>query len=288
MAVHLLTDSSHYLDPVVAAELGLHVLPLGLIQDGRAYLERTEVTTPDLFQKLADRHASWPSTAAVAPGALQAAFDQLTANGDEVVGVFMSRGTSVTVENAQNTAAAHPAHDRIHIIDSQVVSGALALTLYTVGRLAQGGAPAAQIVEVARRMGDAMRVMFTVDTLDYLHRGGRMKGSQALMGSLLGIKPVLWIDRGYITLWSKARGRKKALGIMLDECVKAMPAGEPVHALIFDAIAPDDAQEMAAALQDRLPVEQLYQTQIGPVVAAHVGPGCLAMAVCPVSAMGMR
>ena len=133
-------------------------------------------------------------------------------------------------------------------------------------------------------MGEAMRVMFTVDTLDYLHRGGRMKGSQALLGSLLGIKPVLWLNKGHIELWSRARGKKKALAIMLDECVKAMPAGEPVHALIFDAAAAEEAEEMAAALRARLPVEQLYRTQIGPVVAAHVGPGCLAMAVCPASA----
>lgn len=284
MAVHILTDSSHYLDPAIVEQLGLHVLPLSLIQGGRAQRERLDITTPALFEMLADRNTGWPTTAALTPGALQEAFDQLTAHGDEVVGVFMARGTSVTVENAQNVAAAHPACDRIHVVDSLAVSGALALTLHTAGRLAQAGAPAAHIATVARRMGEAMRVMFTVDTLDYLHRGGRMKGSQALMGSLLGIKPVLWLDKGHITLWSKARGKKKALGVMLDECVKAMPAGEPVHALIFDADAVEDAEAMAAALRSRLPVEQLYRTQIGPVVAAHVGPGCLAMAVCPVSA----
>ncbi len=284
MAIHIVTDSSHYLDPGVLEQLRLHVLPLSLILDGRAHQERIEMTTPSLFETLADRRAGWPSTAAVTPGALQAAFDQLTANGDEVVGVFMSRGTSVTVENAQNVAAAHPRRDRIHVVDSQVISGALALTLYTVGQLAQTGAPAAHIAAVAQRMGEAMRVMFTVDTLDYLHRGGRMKGSQALMGSLLGIKPVLWLDRGHITLWSKARGKKKALDVMLDACVKAMPAGEPVVALIFDAAAPEENAELGAVLRQRLPVEQLYSTQIGPVVAAHVGPGCLAMAVCPVSA----
>ncbi len=218
------------------------------------------------------------------PGALQTAFDALTAGGDEVVGIFMSRGTSVTVENAQNAAAAHPAHDRIRVVDSLAVSGALALTLHTAGRLAQSGATAAQIASVARHMGEAMRVMFTVDTLDYLHRGGRMKGSQALLGSLLGIKPVLWLNQGHIELWSRTRGKKKALAAMLDECVKAMPTGEPVQALIFDAAAAHEAEEMAAALRACLPVEQLYHAQIGPVVAAHVGPGCLAMAVCPASA----
>ena len=196
----------------------------------------------------------------------------------------MSRGTSVTVENAQNVAAAHPAHDRIHVVDSLAVSGALALTLHIAGRLAQSGAAQPRIAAVAARMGEAMRVMFTVDTLDYLHRGGRMKGSQALLGSLLGIKPVLWLNKGHIDLWSRARGKKKALATMLDECVKAMPAGEPVHAIVFDAVAAEEADEMAAALRTRLPVEQLYRTQIGPVVAADVGPGCLAMAVCPTSA----
>ncbi len=134
-------------------------------------------------------------------------------------------------------------------------------------------------------MGEAIRVMFTVDTLDYLHRGGRMKGSQALLGSLLGIKPVLWLNSGYIELWSRARGKKKALAMMLDECVKVMPAGEAVHAIVFDAAAAGEAAELADALAERLAIEQLYTAQIGPVVAAHVGPGCVAMAVCPASAM---
>ena len=284
MTVHILTDSSHYLDPAVIAQLNLHVLPLSLHLNQHDFREREEITTEALFAMLSDKTSSWPTTAAVTPGALQAAFDALTAGGGEVVGIFMSRGTSITVENAQNAAAAHPAHDRIRVVDSLAVSGALALTLHTAGRLAQSGATAAQIASVARHMGEAMRVMFTVDTLDYLHRGGRMKGSQALLGSLLGIKPVLWLNKGHIELWSRARGKKKALAIMLDECVKAMPAGEPVHALIFDAAAAEEAEEMAAALRARLPVEQLYRTQIGPVVAAHVGPGCLAMAVCPASA----
>ena len=285
MTVHILTDSSHYLEPAVIAQLKLHVLPLSLNLSQREFREREEITTEALFAKLADKASAWPTTSAVTPGALQTAFDALTAGGDEVVGIFMSRGTSVTVENAQNVAAAHPAHDRIHVVDSLAVSGALALTLHAAGRLASSGAGAAQIADVARRMGEAMQVMFTVDTLDYLHRGGRMKGSQALLGSLLGIKPVLWLNKGQIELWSRARGKKKALATMLDECVKAMPAGESVHALIFDAAATEDAEEMAAALRGRLPVEQLYRAQIGPVVAAHVGPGCLAMAVCPASAM---
>jgi DegV family protein with EDD domain len=284
MTVHLVTDSSHYLDPAVIAQLNLYVLPLSLHINQRDYREREDITTEALFDLLKARTTGWPTTAAVTPGALQAAFDALTADGDEVVGIFMSRGTSITVETAQNVAAAHPARDRIRVVDSLAISGALALTLLTAGRLAQSGATAAQIAAVARRMGGAMRVMFTVDTLDYLHRGGRMKGSQALLGGLLGIKPVLWLNQGHIELWSRARGKKKALAIMLDECVKTMPADEPVHAIIFDAAAAADAEEMAAALRARLPVEQLHRAQQGPVVAAHVGPGCLALALCPASA----
>jgi DegV family protein with EDD domain len=284
MTIHVVTDSSHYLDPAIIAQLNLHVLPLSLHISQRDFREREEITTEALFAMLADKASSWPTTAAVTPGALQTAFDALTAGGDEVVGIFMSRGTSVTVENAQNVAAAHPAHERIHIVDSLAISGALALTLHTAGRLAQCGASAAQIAAVARRMGEAMRVMFTVDTLDYLHRGGRMKGSQALLGSLLGIKPVLCLNKGQIELWSRARARRRRLAAMLDECVQAMPAGEPVHALIFHAAATEEAEEMTVALRSRLPVEQLYRAQIGPVVAAHVGPGCLAIAVCPASA----
>lgn len=285
MTVRIVTDSSHYLDPSSVAELGLHVLPLVLNLGGREYRERLDITTEGLFEKLAVRGAGWPTTSAVTPAAVHAALDELTARGEEAVGIFMSRGTSATVENAIAAAAEHPARDSIQVVDSLAISGALALTLFTTGRLAQGGASAAHVADVARRMGQAMRVMFTVDTLDYLHRGGRMKGSQALLGSLLDIKPVLWLNQGRIELWSRARGKKKALASMLDETVKAMPAGEPVHAIVFDAAAPEEAETLGQQLRERLDVAQLHRAQIGPVVAAHVGPGCVAMAVCPASAM---
>lgn len=284
MTVHILTDSSHYLDPATVAALNIRVLPLTLHLAGEDRRERIEVTTEALFEKLKDRNAGWPTTAAVSPAALRGAYDELTQDGDEVVGVFMSRGTSVTVENAQGAAAEHPNHDRIHVVDSLVVSGALALTLYVVAQRATEGMAAADLARVARTMGERMRVMFTVDTLDYLHRGGRMKGSQALVGTLLGIKPVLWLNEGRIELWSKARGKKKALDAMLEETVKAMPAGEPVRAVIFNAAAQGEAEALGQALGARLKVEKLDHVQIGPVVAAHVGPGCVAMAVCPVSA----
>ncbi|MCU0509129.1 MAG: DegV family protein [Anaerolineae bacterium] len=284
MTIHILTDSSHYLDPATIASLNIHVLPLTLHLAGEDRRERIEVTTEDLFAALKDRNAGWPTTAAVSPAALTAAYDEWTRDGDEVVGVFMSRGTSVTVENAQAAAADHPNRDRIHIVDSLVISGALGLTLHVVAQRAAEGMAAADLARVARTMGERMRVMFTVDTLDYLHRGGRMKGSQALVGTLLGIKPVLWLNEGRIELWSRARGKKKALETMLDETVKVMPAGEPVQALIFDAAADAEAEALGRALRERLQVDRLYRCQIGPVVAAHVGPGCVAMGVCPVSA----
>lgn len=285
MTVRILTDSSHYLPSSVIDQLNIHVLPLTLHLAGQDRREQLDITTEELFEALKDRKAGWPTTAAVSPAAFRDAYDALTRDGDEVVGVFMSRGTSVTVDNAQIAADEHPARERIQVVDSLGVSGALALTLYTVGELAAQGVAAEELMRVARTMGKEMRVLFTVDTLDYLHRGGRMKGSQALMGSLLGIKPVLCLNEGRIELWSKARGKRKALDAMLGELVDAMPAGEPVRVLIFDADAAADADGLAAALRDRLPVEQLHRTQIGPVVAAHVGPGCVAVAVCPVRAM---
>ncbi len=157
------------------------------------------------------------------------------------------------------------------------------MTLQVMAQRRDEGMDAGNLARVARTMGERMRVMFTVDTLDYLHRGGRMKGSQALVGTLLGIKPVLWLNEGRIELWSRARGKKKALDAMLDETVKAMPAGEPVRAFVFHT-AQAEAEALGKALCERVKVERLDYGQIGPVVAAHVGPGCVAMAVCPVSA----
>jgi DegV family protein with EDD domain len=284
MTIQILTDSSHYLDPATADALKIHVLPLTLHLAGQDLRERLEITTEGLFDALKDRNAGWPTTAAVAPAVLHKAYDELTADGDVVVGVFMSDGMSATFENAQSAAAEHPNSARIHLVDSLGVSGALALTLRVVAQRRDEGMGAADLVRIARTMGERMRVMFTVDTLDYLHRGGRMKGSQALVGTLLGIKPVLWLNEGRIELWSRARGKRKALDAMLEETVKAMPSGEPVRVVVFDTAAPGEGEALGKTFGQHVKVERFDRDQIGPVVAAHVGPGCLAMAVCPVSA----
>ncbi len=134
MAVHILTDSSHYLDPITIAALNLHVLPLTLHLAGADRRERLDITTEDLFEALKDRNAGWPTTAAVSPATLAKAYDELTAGGDEVLGVFMSRGTSVTVENPRAAAAEHPNCARIRIVDSLAISGALALTLRSLAQ----------------------------------------------------------------------------------------------------------------------------------------------------------
>ena len=206
------------------------------------FARRERSTTVALFAMLSDKTSSWPTTAAVTPGALQAAFDAVT-----VAAVRWSasscRAAPASPWKMRRTLQRRTWHTTAsRVVDSLAISGALALTLHTAGRLAQSGATAAHNAEVARHMGEAIE-SFTVDTLDYLHRGGRIKGSQALLGSLLSIKPVLWLNKGHIELRSRARGKKKALAIMLDECVKAMPAGEPVHALIFDAAAAEEAED---------------------------------------------
>jgi fatty acid-binding protein DegV len=94
---------------------------------------------------------------------------------------------------------------------------------------------------------------------------------------------VLWLNEGRIELWSRARGKKKALETMLEETIKVMSPGEPVRAVIFDTAGAEEVEAVSKTLNERLRVERLDHDQIGPVVAAHVGRGCVALAVCPVS-----
>jgi DegV family protein with EDD domain len=282
MAIHILTDSSHYLEPKITQALDLHVLPLSLNLDGASYREREDITTSELFDILKKPNVGWPVTSAITTGMMQAAFDELTSEPqDEVVGIFMSAGTSATVDVARSVAQSHPAQARIHVVDSLVLCAPLALTLITASKLVREGPSAPQIASVARRMGEEMRVFFTVDTLEYLHRGGRMRGSQALLGSMLRIKPVLYLKDGRIELWKKGRGKRHALNLMMEDAIRSIPPGEAVLAIVGDAHAPEVKASMTQTLEERLNVIQMVQAEISPVVATHVGPGCVVFTLVP-------
>ena len=166
----------------------------------------------------------------------------------------------------------------IHVIDSYTLSVAQGLIAIAAARAAAAGQDAAEIVRLVEDLMSRTSLIFTVETLEYLHKGGRIGGATALLGSALRIKPILHIKDGQVEPLEKPRTRKKAVGRLLDLMAERVGAPEAVHAAVLHCDAPDEAERLAEQTAARFQCAELLTVEAGPIIGAHAGPGTLGVA----------
>jgi DegV family protein with EDD domain len=278
MPVAVVTDSTAYLPAELAGTYDLTVVPLTVVVNGDSGLEGSEIAPPEVARALhARRHSV--STSRPAPEQFAEAYRRLLdAGADGIVSVHLSAKLSGTFEAAGLAAASFGS--RVEVVDSQTTGmglGFAALAASTAAR--HGGSPAAvrrTAVEHAARVS----TLFYVDTLEYLRRGGRIGAASALLGTALSVKPILHVLDGSIVVRDKVRTAGRALARLVDLAVEASGTGD-VDIAVHHLGAPDRAGALADAVSMRLGdrLRDCYITEIGAVVAAHVGPGVAGVVV---------
>jgi DegV family protein with EDD domain len=267
MPVRIVTDSACDLTDAEVAELGIEVVPLSIRFGDDEYEDRTELSVDDFYTKLA-ASSVLPETAAPAPGKFEAAFRrQQGAGADAVVCVNLSAGLSATMQSAQNAAKAVDGLD-VRVLDSRSITSGLGTQVLLLAEAAAGGASVEEVVALAEELADRTHVLGALDTLDNLKKGGRIGGAQALLGSLLSIKPILDISSGTVEEAGKARTRKKALEVLRD---KVAAAGAIERLCVYHGFAPD-VDEMVSLLAELVDREAIRVGVIGPVIGTHGGP----------------
>ncbi len=274
--VAIVTDSSAYLPESIIDELGIHVVPLTLHWDGQSYYDGIDIKAEEFYQRLADSN-SIPTTSQVTVGEFDHIFKDLLEKDFAVLSLLISSGISGTVESAiksQENFSGAP----LEVIDSQLVSMALGFMVMTVARAANDGASLAECKALAEALYPKIGVYFTVDTLKYLNKGGRINTAKRLVGAALNIKPLLEIRGGKIELVESVISRKKAMRRMLELTEQGIDGREPVRISTFHAAAEADNQIlMEQAVAQFSPIETVT-TFVSPVVGTHTGPGTLSLA----------
>jgi DegV family protein with EDD domain len=270
MAVRVVSDSACDLPAALCEELDISIVPLSIRFGDQEYLDREELTTEQFWTKLAATKVL-PETAAPSVGAFEECFRTLASDGaDGIVCINLSSRMSATMQSAQVAAKALDGMCPIEIIDSKSASmGIGALVVHAARRARAGldvGAITAEVVERRERA----RLFATVDTLEFLRRGGRIGGAQAFLGSMLSIKPLITVHDGVVEAAGKVRTRSKALRFLLDK-VKESPV-EQLSVLHANAA---DLDEFVAMLEPVVPSGEIVVGTIGPVVGVHCGPGVI-------------
>ncbi len=276
MTVGIVTDSSCDLHDDELAGLNVEVVPLFIRFGTDDLLDREQITVEDFYRRMAAAE-ELPQTAAPSPGRFEQAFRQHLDSGCEaVVCINLSAAISATMQSAVQAvdavASAGDAAD-IRVLDSRSVTAGLGTMVLQAARMAADGASADAIEAHVADASARTHVFGTLDTLENLRKGGRIGGAQALLGSMLSIKPIVDISSGAVEEAAKQRTRRKALGWLRD----TVQAAEPVeHLTVMHGEAPDvdGFCEMLAEVHSG----DIRVSKVGPVVGTHAGQGVLGMA----------
>ncbi len=273
--IAFVTDSTAYIPPNLVEEYQITVLPQILIWGEETFLDGVDIL-PDAFYRRLENAKVMPTTSQVSIASMKEAFGRLLEEGyDEVVGVFISSKLSGTLQSAyqardmlEDGAAGH-----IHIIDSFSTSMGLGFQVLAGARAAAEGQSLDGCLQAIDRARQNHGVYFAVETLEFLHRGGRIGGAQRLLGTMLNLKPVLAILDGRVDGVEKVRTKKRAVARVAD-IIAEKTAGKPnVRLATLHSNAEAEARDLLEKLTDRIqPVEALL-TSVSPVIGTHIGPG---------------
>jgi len=278
MPVAVVTDSTAYLPAELSGTYDLTVVPLTVVINGDSGLEGSEVAPAQVARALAARRWS-VSTSRPAPSQFAEAYETLLKDGAEgIVSVHLSANLSGTFEAAQ--LAALDFGPRVEVVDSKTTGMGLGFAALAAATAATQGASIDLVRAAAVDHSARVSILFYVDTLEFLRRGGRIGAASALLGTALSVKPILHVVDGSIVVRDKVRTAGRALARLVDLAVEASGDGE-VDIAVHHLGAPDRAAALADAVTMRLGdrLRDCYITEIGAVVAAHVGPGVAGVVV---------
>jgi DegV family protein with EDD domain len=270
MGVRIVSDSACDLPPALCEQLGIEIVPLTIRFGADELVDRVELTTSAFWDRL-KRSSVVPETAAPSVGAFESAFRALHEGGaDGIVCINLSSRMSATMQSAQIAAKSLDGVCPITVIDSKSASMGIGMLCIEAANRAREGDDLETIVAAVENARGRGHLLFTVDTLEYLRKGGRIGGAQALLGSMLSIKPVIKVKDGAVEPAGKVRTRSKALRFVVDRVKE-----RPVESLcVLHAQAPD-VDEFVAMLEPIVPDTEIVVGQIGPVVGVHTGPGAM-------------
>ncbi len=274
--IKIITDTTSGLPLEVARTYDIPILPQIIIFGEEAYRDDTEIDTRTFLQKLRSS-PTLPKTAAPPPALYNPLLERLLAEGYRtIICLHPSSELSGTVRSALTAARDFPGTD-IRVVDTRTIAAPLATVVLLAARWAQEGADADTIIARVQEMLTRQRVYFVVDTLEYLHRGGRIGGAQALLGGLLQVKPILTLRDGRVEPFEKQRTQRRALERLRELVLEGCPPTPESYLAVMHADAEATAQELAADFSAHLGIPEVPIYELPPAIVTHAGPGVLAV-----------
>jgi DegV family protein with EDD domain len=281
--VAIVSDTTAYLPPDVVEANQITLVSLYINWGGERTEREADITDINGFMQELRTGEQLPTTSQPSVGDFMSAYEPLLADGGEVVSIHISGGISGTVEAARQAAEGlerdGKGGERVHVMDSATAAGGLGIVVVAAARRAQQGADAEEVLAAAQEARDALKMWFAIDTLEFLKRGGRIGGAAAFIGTTLRIKPILTLE-AEITPVERVRTSKRAFERMIDYARQRHESGADGW-VVQHIQAQAEADRLVDACREVFGCDPAFVSEIGPVLAAHTGPGLLGVGGVP-------
>lgn len=273
MGISIIVDSTTDLPEEIIKEYCIEVLPLGVYIDGRGYLDGVDINTGEVYKYI--REGKVIETSQVSPVIFKNCFEKHALNGDSCIYIAFSSEMSGTYQTSimvrNELLETYPDFD-LDILDSRGGSTATGLTVYNAAKMARAGMPKSKIIEMIKFNSEHVEHIFTIDDLRHLYRTGRISKTSAVIGDLLGIKPILDVENGKIVPIEKARGQNKALKRIL-ELMEERGALDNSIIGISHADDLEVALKLKCMIEERFGIKDFMINLIGSGLGVHLGIG---------------
>lgn len=273
--VAIVTDSTACLTPELLAKYNITTIPLVVNWDGEVLKDGIDISADQFYTRL-QSSSTMPSTSQPSVGEFVEFFDGVAEGAEEIAGVFLSSDLSGTFASA--TGAQGMVDYPVEILDSRITATSLGMIVIEMAEAVKNGATAADAIALGNSLISKTNVIFVVDTLEFLHRGGRIGGASKMLGSMLSLKPLLTVVDGKVDSLARVRTMKKALNRLYDELQVALEGQKPRRLAVIHAAAPAEAAKIKAKLTEMYPGQEVWVSDMTPVIGTHVGPGAVGIA----------
>jgi len=276
--IAIVTDSTAYLPAGLLKKHNIAVTPLVVIWEDKIFEDGVDIQSTEFYTRLKTAK-KMPSTSQVSIGNMHAAFQNLVDQEFNVLGIFISSKLSGTIQSAmQAKEMMGAAAEKVTIVDSFATSMNMGFIVLAAARAAESGASLNECLAAAEKARQNSGVFFAVDTLEFLHRGGRIGGAQRFIGSALNLKPILTLKDGKVEGLERIRTKSKAHDRMLELVAEKVSGKSNIRLAALHANASEDAKALLERAAQKLNPAETILTEVSPVIGTHTGPGTIGLA----------
>lgn len=278
--IALVTDSTCDLPAELVQQFDIHVVPLNVIFGDKNYRDGVTIDAEQFFEML-KTETTHPSTSQPAPGDFAVVYERLKDEYDQIISIHLSSLLSGTCQSAQMARDLYPEAD-ITVIDSKSASIGLGWVVLLAARAIAVGKSKEEVVAAAKQAAAEQHILLTVESLEWLHKNGRIGKASALLGGLLSVRPVLHVEAGIVAPYGKQRGKmEKVLQNMVTSMTELVSTEQPVRIGIVHATSLEMAEYVAGLLQKTYTVREQIIGSVGPVIGVNTGPGTVGFVALP-------